>query len=110
MSKVYLMSAFHIDGYNRANVQKIAKAEPNCHMTVFGNHDNSWMTFAIGYGIEYEIGKACVYIKDTGNGYGHVPHSRANLYVRNVITIKDGVATGVNEIGMSSAHSVKVYK
>ena len=111
MSKIYLMSAFHVKGFNRITVEKVAQQEPNCRIAVFSNRDRSWTTLAIGHGIETsEIGNTYMYIKDTGNGYGYVPYDRQDLTMVNVIDIKNGMIESVNMEGRSSSHSLKVYK
>jgi hypothetical protein len=105
------MSAFHIKGFNRITVEKVAQHEPNCRIAVFSNRDRSWTTLVMGHGIsESQIGNTYMYIKDTGNGYGYVPHDRQDLTMVNVITIKCGKVESVNMEGLTSAHSLKVYK
>lgn len=107
--KFYLMSAFHIKGYNRISVEKIAKQEPNCTLMVMSNRNNTWSTFVSGSST-VPIDTKVEYIKDNGNGHQSVPYDRKTLEIRNIITIKDGIATGINDIGMSSSFSMKVCK
>ena len=105
------MSAFHIVGYNRIKLDKLLAQEPSTtEVHVYQSVEGKRCFFVLGNDIS-PINSLHNYIKDTGMGHSFVPDIDRTLRVVNRIQIKNGVVIGsINSIGLSSAHSVKVFK